>query len=1199
MEVPGLTPTYPRVRSEAVEACFGPTMTARGRAYWQEDRIRTVHWDEATQKLTGSVFGSGESIYRATVLLLRSGPDAWEPDRSGCTCPVGDDCKHGAALVFRADELARDRAEDPFAVLRALEEQSGLIQRASALGGGSGGQSGQRGQTAGSPAPEPPSWQRTLGALVPPGTVGSAGAGQERAARKPVFDQLALGLDVHVATSERHRLYGGIQWTSLGHEYLGSTARWTVQVRPLKRSARGNWVKTGLTWQTFSRQRPPHTLNPDPVQYELLHRLQHLYHATVASPARSEWLNLATLDHPEAWRLLGALQEAGAPLVGLGLIGEITLTDPAELVLDVRRTDPDTDADPAALALQLRARTAGSDLLDDARPVGSRAVVVARPHPDGSTGKESILVQLSPLDTPVPTGLRGLLAGGEPLQVPAEETPEFFDDFYPGLAASLDVVSSDDTVEFPEIPPPELRLSASYTLADPDDDWAQDTLELSWSWHYRGLDDVEEHQRTVLAAVREIWPGAFTQPEQTLAGPAAARFSEHALDQLRDLDHVHVSIIGTRPDYRELTGAPDIGITAVASGTSNDWFDLGFQIRLDGRTVPFAHIFKALVKGINEVLLPDKTYLSLDHPGFDRLRELIDEAGQLEEWDPENQGVHRSNTVMLQDLEELADEWTPDAMVEEWMDTITRLASLDPNDHPDPAQVPDTLNATLRPYQLDGFQWLATLHDLGLGGILADDMGLGKTLQTLALIAHARETTPDGEQGTRAPFLVVAPSSVVSVWAQEAAKFTPELRVVTLSATAAKRKKSVEDIDAELAEADLVLTSYAIARLDEKILAARTWGGLVLDEAQFVKNRTTRTFRSVKALAERSRFRLAITGTPMENTLGDLWSLAALTAPGLFPQFRLFREHFINPIEAGQRLATDPSLNPEDDPEGARTAQRAESRLAHLRDRLAPFMLRRTKEDVAPDLPEKQEQTVLVPLQSAHRRLYDTVLQRERAKVMRLLNEEDLDTHRMIVFRSLTLLRMLALDPQIVDQDYTEPSSKLEDLMERLTEIHDAEEHHQVIVFSQFTSFLHRVAKRLDDAEISYAYLDGATRDRAAAVAEFREGGATVFLISLKAGGFGLTLTEADYVFLMDPWWNPAVENQAVDRAHRIGQTKNVMVYRMVAAGTIEEKVLELQYRKAVLFDAVTEGAPGGAVSSGFTAADFRALFSQPRSLEE
>ncbi|MGO1181404.1 MAG: DEAD/DEAH box helicase [Micrococcaceae bacterium] len=1189
-------PTYPRVRPGAVETCFGPTMTARGQEYWQDDRIRTVHWDESTQKLTGSVFGNGGNLYRTTVVLLRSGPEEWEPDRSGCTCPVGDDCKHGAALVFRADELARERAEDPFAVLRTLEEQSELIQRASSLGSGQNQHSGQAGNT----APEPPSWRRTLGALVPAG-----GTNSEYTARQPVFDQLALGLDVHVALSERHRLYGGIQWTSLAHEYLGSTARWTVQVRPLKRSVRGNWVKTGLTWQTFSRQRPPHTLHPDPVQYELLHRLQHLYHATVSSPARSEWLNLATLDHPEAWRLLAALQEAGAPLVGLGLIGEITLTDPTELVLDVRRapdTATDTATDSEALTLNLRPRAAGPaeehapTLLDDARPVGSRAVVIARSHPNGSTGKESILVQLSPLETRVPSELRGLLAGGEPLQIPAEEAPEFFDDFYPGLLTSLDVVSSDDTVEFPEIPPPELRLSASYRTGDPDDEWSQDALELSWSWHYRGFDDVTAHQRTVLSAVREIWPGAFSQPEQTLVGPAAARFSEHALDQLRNLEHVRVSIIGTRPDYRELTGAPDIGITAVASGVSHDWFDLGFQIRLDGRSVPFSHIFKALVKGDGEVLLPDKTYLSLDHPGFDRLRDLIAEAGELEEWDPSQQGVHRSNTVMLHDLEELADEWTPDEMVEEWMATITRLATLDPADGPGPAPVPDTLDATLRPYQLQGFQWLATLHDLGLGGILADDMGLGKTLQALALIAHARS---HAGEGSTQPFLVVAPSSVVSVWAQEAARFTPDLRVVTLSATAAKRKKSAEDIDAELAEADLVLTSYAIARLDEKLLSARDWSGLVLDEAQFVKNRTTRTFRAVKALAERARFRLAITGTPMENTLGDLWSLAALTAPGLFPQFRLFREHFINPIEAGQRLATDPSLDPDDDPEGARTAQRAESRLEHLRDRLRPFMLRRTKEDVAPDLPEKQEQTVLVPLQPAHRRLYDTVLQRERAKVMRLLNEKDLDTHRMIVFRSLTLLRMLALDPQIVDKEHEAPSSKLEDLMQRLTEILEAEEHHQVIVFSQFTSFLKRVSKRLDDADISYAYLDGATRNRAAAVKNFREGGASVFLISLKAGGFGLTLTEADYVFLLDPWWNPAVENQAVDRAHRIGQTKNVLVYRMVAEGTIEEKVLELQHRKAALFDAVTEGTPGAAVSSGFSAEDFRALFSAPRSLEE
>lgn len=252
-------------------------------------------------------------------------------------------------------------------------------------------------------------------------------------------------------------------------------------------------------------------------------------------------------------------------------------------------------------------------------------------------------------------------------------------------------------------------------------------------------------------------------------------------------------------------------------------------------------------------------------------------------------------------------------------------------------------------------------------------------------------------------------------------------------------------------------------------------------------------------------------------------------------------------------------------------------------------MLRRTKGEVATDLPEKTENTVLLPLQPSHRKLYEAVLQRERKKVLKLL-DQDLDSNRMTIFRSLTLLRMLALDPQIVDEDNaTTASTKLDDLLERLKAVVGGE-NHQLIVFSQFTSFLHRISERLEEAGISFSYLDGTTRNRSEAIKRFRQDGASVFLISLKAGGFGLTLTEADYIFLLDPWWNPAAENQAIDRAHRIGQNNNVMVYRMVSEGTIEEKVLQLQKRKAALFDALTTGA--STTATGLSAEDVRALFS-------
>ena len=470
--------------------------------------------------------------------------------------------------------------------------------------------------------------------------------------------------------------------------------------------------------------------------------------------------------------------------------------------------------------------------------------------------------------------------------------------------------------------------------------------------------------------------------------------------------------------------------------------------------------------------------------------------------------------------------------------------------------MPDTVNVQLRPYQVEGFRWLAFLRQHRLGGILADDMGLGKTLQTLAFIDHDRT---ESETETRAPFLVVAPTSVVANWVLEARKFTPHLSVTAVGETAKKRKRSVAEA---VAGADIVVTSYAVMRLDIDEFAALDWAGLIYDEAQFMKNHQAKTHRAARRLE--APFRLAITGTPMENSLTDVWSLAAITSPGLFPNAKRFREDYLRPIESGE--------SPE--------------RMDRLRSRLRPFMLRRTKDLVAADLPEKQEQVLGVELEPAHRRLYDTVLQRERKQVLGLLGE--FEKNRFAIFRSLTLLRMLALDPGIVAEyaDSGIASSKLGVLMSHLAEVRD--EGHRALVFSQFTSYLRAVAAELEDSGIDYVYLDGSTTDRTKVIEAFREGSAPVFLISLKAGGFGLTLTEADYVFLLDPWWNPAAENQAVDRTHRIGQTRQVMVYRLVAENTIEEKVLALQTKKAELFTALMDD--GSAFSEVISAADIKGL---------
>jgi len=399
----------------------------------------------------------------------------------------------------------------------------------------------------------------------------------------------------------------------------------------------------------------------------------------------------------------------------------------------------------------------------------------------------------------------------------------------------------------------------------------------------------------------------------------------------------------------------------------------------------------------------------------------------------------------------------------------------------------------------------------------------------------------------------------VSNWAVESARFAPELKVVPLTDTLRRRGQSLDEI---VVGADVVVTSYTLFRLDFDAYSAMPWAGLVLDEAQFTKNHQSKIYQCARRLS--APFKLAITGTPMENNLMELWSLLSITAPGLFPNPTNFRYHYARPIEQGG----DAEL------------------LARLRRRVRPLVKRRTKEQVVTELPAKQEQVLEVELHPRHRKIYQTHLQRERQKILGLIG--DLNKNRFQILRSLTLLRQLSLHAALIDEAHEAvPCSKTDALLDQLRDVTDGG--HRALVFSQFTRFLDIVRQRLDAAGIEYCYLDGKTRDRATVLKRFKEGSAPVFLISLKAGGFGLNLTEADYCFLLDPWWNPATEAQAVDRTHRIGQTRQVMVYRLIAKDTIEEKVMALKARKAELFSSVIDD--GNVFGSNLNAEDIRELF--------
>jgi superfamily II DNA or RNA helicase len=917
-----------------------------------------------------------------------------------------------------------------------------------------------------------------------------------------------------------------------------------VGLRPLERSGRSEaWIKGGVSWDALRR---PST-SYDPAQarwFAELHSIGRDVRSFGAFSDVSEWLTLDDIESSLLWPHLATAAEHGIPLVPTKRSTSVALA--------------------ATATVAVRAERAGRGLgVAPVVTIDGERVDAAEVRPVGRTGVYRFAVRRERIDlvlasVALPDPVPALLTSREAVAIPADEAEEFVRDHLPRLARRV-------AVEAPGLdvaPPPRPQLVALvrfepshrlvYTLS-----WRYGEGELL-GWHAAGDDRDAAAEGAIRERVEARWRDhspVDLAPSGTLTGIEAAEFAARLLPLLEADADVRVELSGERPPYRELAGDPRIEISTVES-SDPDWFDLGVVVTIDGRRIPFGTLFTALSRGRKKILLSDGAYFSLSHPSLERLRDLIDEAGELDEWET-GPRLSRYQTALWADFEDLADEAQPAVS---WRGTVEALRHAD---GVPAAPLPSGLHAELRPYQRVGYDWLAFLWRHRLGGILADDMGLGKTLQLLALLAHARES------GEERPFLVVAPTSVLSTWRSEAARFTPGLRVTVVEETRAKSGTTVTDA---AATADVVVTSYTLLRLDEAEFGRVSWAGLVLDEAQFVKNSQTKAYRAAQDL--RADVVFAVTGTPLENSLTELWALLSLTAPGLFASARRFREEYVGPIEKGKV--------PENQEGGAYRA----GRLNRLRRRIRPLVLRRTKELVAADLPAKQEQEVRIELGAAHRALYDRVLQRERQKVLGLL--EDLDRNRFIVFRSLTLLRMLSLAPELVDPAHAHIApSKLGALFEQLDEA--LAEGHRALVFSQFTSFLGLVAAKLEERGIPYAYLDGSTRDRDAAIAEFRGGRAPVFLISLKAGGFGLTLTEADYVFLLDPWWNPAAEAQAVDRAHRIGQHRSVMVYRLIASGTIEEKVMALQQRKARLFRSVMDD--DALFGQALTADDIRGLF--------
>lgn len=662
-----------------------------------------------------------------------------------------------------------------------------------------------------------------------------------------------------------------------------------------------------------------------------------------------------------------------------------------------------------------------------------------------------------------------------------------------------------------------------------------------------------------------LWPF-----ETDRAGPQhALEFLRSGTDALRDLGWQ----IETGKDWPCHLHTGTHSLSARVSEDESNWFSLALNIEVDGKEIDLLPLvlqflralppealapefdFEAFLTGRSFYLrLADGRYLPLEAGSLAPvLKALLALHGVGEK-------MHPAEAGSIMDIAEALDgsdiAFTGGKKLLALGAQLRALASPDA----DPP-LPKGLIGELRPYQKTGLGWMTALGETGFGGVLADDMGLGKTVQALAYLAARTSAT---ERQKRLPNLLIVPTSLVGTWSGEAARFTPNLRVLVLHGP--DRKSLFEQIDKH----DIVITTYPLLHRDCDVLFAHSYDTVILDEAQMVKNPASRSAKLIRDVQARQR--LALTGTPMENNLEELWSLFDWLIPGLLGNRKTFGQHFRKPIEK----------------QGDRSAQ------ARLNKRVSPFLLRRTKEQVAADLPPKTMITETIALNGPQRELYETIRVAMDKRVRSALDQKGLAGSRITVLDALLKLRQVCCDPALVKlpaaRDIT-ASAKRAHLLAMLDEL--MAEGRRVLVFSQFVEMLHMIEGDIKARGFDYAWLSGKTKNRTELVERFQSGDVPIFLISLKAGGIGLTLTAADTVILYDPWWNPAVERQAMDRTHRIGQDKPVFVHRLITEGTVETQIEAIQVRKQDLADALFD--PEKAGPAVLSEADILSLF-QPLS---
>ncbi len=545
----------------------------------------------------------------------------------------------------------------------------------------------------------------------------------------------------------------------------------------------------------------------------------------------------------------------------------------------------------------------------------------------------------------------------------------------------------------------------------------------------------------------------------------------------------------------------------------SDWFDVRAFAIFGAFKIPFIQLRDHILNHIQEFTLPNGDIAIIPEEWFAQYEHLFHFSIKKSELQ-----LHKTHIGVLHEISEHTA-----------LTMSRKLARLSDFEGIEDIGLPQGFGGLLRPYQQAGYNWFHFLQSYQFGGVLADDMGLGKTVQTLALLQKQKETLQHTEHAKTS--LLVLPTSLVYNWIKEAEKFTPTLRI--LSHSGYNRSKD----SYAFTHFDLVITTYGILRSDTEILSKFYFNYIILDESQHIKNPTSKSFKAIKLL--KGKHKLALSGTPIENSVSDIWSQMHFTNPGLLGSYSFFQKEFVHGIE-----------------------KKKDELVAHrLQAIIKPFVLRRTKNQVATELPPKTEQIVYCEMSEKQGEIYEKIKSEYRNALLDNALQQNNGRGQIALLQGLTKLRQLANHPQMIDEHYNDSSGKFDTVIEMLQSI--AAEGNKVLLFSQFVRHLGLFKTYFEQNNIPYAYLDGGTKNRAEAVDYFKENDEVkVFLISIKAGGVGLNLTEADYVFLLDPWWNPAVEQQAIDRSHRIGQQRNVFIYKFISKDTVEEKIVALQNRK-------------------------------------